>query len=268
MQLMNRRKFTLLIPLLIIILSSCTKEVPPINSGKRIVEIIPSGADSIGYVWFTYDNQNRLIEVKDSNDHSSEVEYTNLQYDNQGRVNKVVTKADYNSYITFTSNITLLYNNNNQVIEKILKSADTSTIGEVERFYYDAKDRMICDSVYGDLNATNANAFTSYTYDDNENLINKIWHLQYNGQWIANGETDYLAYDNKLNVYKDLKVLWYVVEDDMILSKNNVLSYTYNDAYSSNQQKTSFTYTYDNNSLITDVATVGLFTGSRHFVYN
>ena len=263
MQPINGRKLALLLPLLVIILSSCTKEVPQINSGKRIIQIIPSGADSIGYVWFTYDNQNRLIGVKDSIDHYPTVYYSTLQYDNQGRVNKVITSGD------FTSNITLLYNNNNQVIEKILKNADSSTMGEITRYYYDAKNRMIRDSLYSDLNATNAYGYASFAYDDNDNLINMIWHPQNNGQWVAYQEFDYLGYDNKLNVYKDLKVLWYILEDNMILSKNNVLSYSNYYSNSPNQQsKTSFTYTYDNNFQITDIGMVGPFTGSRHFVYN
>ena len=138
------------------LLVSCNKDNSTALQQPKLSEIISTqSGDSTGITMFFYDNKNKLIETFDTtNNPPGSTSKTYFHYDNSGKLIGYNVFNSPNSIESNNSSFGFIYNNQNQIIQKI----DSSNNMSIETYSYDEKGRLTDDYFY------------HYVYDDSDDI--------------------------------------------------------------------------------------------------
>ena len=182
--------------------------------------VISKWYDSINYTSFKYDSQHRLSAQVDSNNNGHK-HIARIEYNAQDRPIKITTAYTYNNTNFYPDQSdSLIYDASGRIVKKVSLNALTNIDPTRNSYSYDAKGRLIADSIHSYW-ANEIFGYITYTYDDNDNIIQAMDYEKLSGpmqiQSIMQG-----SYDSKTNPYNRLAVLGYIInQNDVYLSKNN-----------------------------------------------
>lgn len=251
----TRLAFT--ITILYFLFSACKKSDLPNTDGQRLQRSITKEGDSILYSFFNYDDQDRLTAMTDSNNNGY-VWKTFIDYNNQGNLVKfkVLSSSYPNSPINEVS-YSLLYNNNDQVVEK---RVTTSTIGpdkKINTYSYDIQGRLIGDTTYSYWN-NEVFSYMAFIYDGNNDVIQWEEYSKWSGTMKSEGITT-ASYNRVDNPISNLGLgIYFIGSGSSLLSKHNRIQTNYYDGTTE-----SYTYDYYNNGLLKKVVVHDNVNGSR-----
>jgi hypothetical protein len=226
------------------IFNACRKRDLPNDSGKLLQKIINKSGDSLLYTFFSYDGQNRLTTITDSNNNghlwNTFIEYNALERPVKF---KVFYRNNPNGSFTEYSD-SLLYNDNNQVVEKL--SLYPSFPNMVRNTYsYDTHGRLTIDSGYSYWGNGVSAGYTGFTYDGNSNIVQwQTFYMLSSGE-INSGGIITASYNMENNAYNSLGLAAYFIRgDEFLLSKQNATQIRYYDGTTR-----SYQYEYYSNGL-------------------
>jgi hypothetical protein len=199
---------------------SCKKETLPVAKGSQLKMTISKWYDSINYTSFNYDSQHRLLAQIDSNNNGHK-RSVRIEYNAQDRPIKITTAYTYNNTIFLPDQSdSLIYDANGRIVKRVSLNSVININPTRNSYSYDAKGRLIADSIHSYW-ANEIFGYITYTYDDNDNIIQAIdYEKLFGSMEIQNIMQGF--YDSKTNPYKRLGILGYIInQNDLYLSRNN-----------------------------------------------
>src|SRR5688572_3179239 len=264
---MSITRFAFTIAILYSLFSACKKSDLPTTDGQRLQRSITKEGDSILYSFFNYDDHDRLTAMTDSNNNGY-VWKTFIDYNNQGNLVKFkVLSSSYPGEPVNEVLYSLLYNNNNQVVEKQITTFSVGPDKKINTYSYDAQGRLIVDTTYSYWN-DEIFSYMAFIYDGNNNIIQWEEYSRWSGTMESEGITT-ASYNSVNNPYTSLGPgVYFIGGGSSLLSKHNRVQTNYYDG-------TTETYTYDyyNNGLVKKVVIhdnigSGRFDVSTEFFYD
>jgi hypothetical protein len=228
--------------------------------GSMRLKSIESGKDSVFYTKFTYDSQNLLTEMADSTSQGY-VRKTVITYNSQNKPIKFTSFQTAGNPLTLTDS--LVYSSNGQVIEKIKGHYYTGPFKVNNMYAYDAKGRLIADTLYAYVFINNdyvymLTNYSKYSYDINDN-ITQVQEFSNTGSVLIETSRIDITYDRYPNPFKSIGPFVYFVENSnnymsighfYLLSANNMLTlkvhYLNNSA---RDNATTYKYDYKNGKM-------------------
>ena len=223
----------------IFLIVGCEKDYYPIAKGRLLQKIVYRWHDSLYYNFLKHDQNNRLIEVKETRINSPLDTITiSIDYDVQGRMTGYIYK--YNR-IPDVYAYTFMYNSDGRISEK--RTHGSNTPGHT--YTYDLKGRLVADSLFiHDLNSMIPAVL--YEYDDSDNLIKwQNFHYDPVTRRIESLPVNEATYLKSRNTLADIgQTLHFILEyAAYILSNYNVSEVKYNG------DTDTYTYEYYANGL-------------------
>jgi hypothetical protein len=247
----------------VLFLYACTKDDLPQAGGERLQKII-FRSDSMLQVNFFYDEQGRLAAIEDSNS-QSHIYRTQIYYNDQNRMVKATQRHYFGSRSNLLDQLTdtFLYDINNRIIERQAVSTiqNTGTSYTTSGTYsYDGQGRLVADLYYNSY-YNGVAAYTTYTYDGNDNIVQSESFSRAMGTLQSNGITT-ASYTAQKNPLQSLGMAAYLFlwDGGWLLSKHTrnhlrypngaTIDYKY-DNYSNGLPRTiTDTYKYQNHTSI------------------
>lgn len=165
--------------------SNTIQVVPCISETCKMtsVELFTNGVKQNFSQTFVYDTQNRLSEIK----YSDNLKYV-VNYNANGTIRNVVYLSNGSIFYDYI----YAYNSNN-LVESIQKNGSTGSFVELWRFDYNAKNQRTTWNIYADFAGATLRSQYNYTYDSRGNVT------EIKDQ--SNTLIKSYAYDNKLSAY-------------------------------------------------------------------
>lgn len=260
--------FAFTFTILLSLFCACKKEDLSNAGGQRLQKIISSSGDSILVTSFSYDVHGRLTSIIDSNN-NGHVWETFIDYNDQGKPVKfkVIYSSSANNFGTESFG-SLLYNNNNEVVEKMFSSTFNGPYKKIHSYAYDAGGRLVGDTTYGHW-SDEVYSYTTFTYDANSNVAQWEQYSKSSGTMQSDGITT-ASYNTMNNPYVNLgSAAYFIREENVLLNRHNRVLTNYYDGTTG-----SYTYEYYNNGLIKkivayyDDAGTRSLEGIREFFYD
>ena len=195
-------RFAFTIVLFYSLFSACKKSDLPNTDGQRLQRSITKEGDSISFTFFSYDAKDKLTVIIDSNNNDY-LRKTFIDYNNQGNPAKfkVLSSSYPNGPINEVS-YSLLYNNDNQVVEIRFTSFSIGPDKKINTYSYDSQGRLIGDTTYSYWN-NEVFGYMAFIYDGNDNVIQWEEYSKWSGTMTSEGITT-ASYNSVNNTYSSL----------------------------------------------------------------
>ncbi len=221
--------------------NSCKKDDFPELGDKLLKRVVAKSGDSILYSTFQYNTENRLVAITDSTN-NRHVWKTSIQYDTEGNPVKFWMLWSYGgNSISSEQTDTLVYKNG-KLTEKLSKLPYSNSFTGVRHIYtYDDKGRLIVDSIGYTNAAKEVYAYTSFTYDDSDNVV-KIEEFNKWPGTMASISKITATYNSDKNFYSNIgSTLYFIRGSYLMLGRHNKTQVV----YEQNNITENYTYQYD-----------------------
>ena len=221
--------------------SSCKKDDFPELGDKLLKRMVTQSGDSILYCTFQYNTENRLVAITDSNNNGN-VWKTSILYDTEGNPVKFWTLWRNGGNSIFSEATDTLVYKNGKLTEKLSKLPFPNSFDGVRHVYtYDEKDRLIVDSIGYTNAAKEVYAYTSFTYDDSDNVV-KIEEFNKWSGTMASISKITATYNSDKNFYSNIgSTLYFITGSYLMLCRHNKTQVV----YEQNNITENYTYQYD-----------------------
>ena len=230
--------------ILVYILTACKKEESKTLNIPLIKKIQSKLGDTVSFVSYIYDSQDRLVEILDSNN-NLHAGRTKLIYDQQGKLTGATDSIFFAGVFTNTYIYSFQHDNNGRIIQRY-SGYSVNPNASRNTYAYDLNGRLISDTVYNNYTGA-VYSYFNYIYNQDGNLGTKNIYLK-QGSGFQLHETQQMQYDQRPNPFYDLRdVLHFLTayDQDQCLSVNN---YTSKTALQGSQTSYSYQYNYQYNS--------------------
>jgi hypothetical protein len=231
---------------------ACTKNDVPTTAGQRLYKLVfTNSMDSAFHVRLSYDGDEKLISLTDSNS-QSHLGLTSLFYNGQDKLLKTTSRRYYISWNNLLSEgaDSMILNAAGNIVKRLFLHNTISAPGNfiTNSYGYDGQGRLIADTSHSQWN-NSINYIHRYTYDANSNVVQTEYIYNPLNSPVITVEN--ITYTTQLNPLYNLGTAGY-----LFLSSANILSKHLPLSMSSNAGNCNYSYLYNSNGTLAKIIAI------------